>query len=44
MATNPVGKGSKTVGINMQQEMADALEERADSMYLSTSKYAKIVL
>ena len=44
MATNPVGKGSKTIGINMPQNMADALEDRAESMCLSTSKYAKIIL
>lgn len=44
MATHPIGKDSKTIGINMEQKMADELERRADSMHLSTSKYAKIIL
>lgn len=44
MATNPVGKGTKTIGINMHQEMASAFESRASNMYISKSKYCKIVL
>ena len=44
MATNPIGKGTKTVGLNMTQEMADELERRAASMHLSVSKYVKLVL
>ena len=44
MATNPVGKNTKTIGINMQAKMADELEKRAVSMQLSTSKYCKIIL
>jgi hypothetical protein len=44
MATNPIGKNTKTIGINMSKEMADDLEERANSMHLSTSKYCKVVL
>jgi hypothetical protein len=28
----------------MKMDMADELEERASSMHLSTSKYAKIIL
>ena len=44
MATNPIGKNTKTIGINMSQKMADDLEERASSMHLSTSKYAKVIL
>ena len=44
MATNPIGKNTKTVGINLQKEMADELIKRADSMHLSVSKYCKIVL
>lgn len=44
MATNPVGKGTKTIGINMSAEMADALELRAKSMQLSTSRYCKVIL
>ena len=44
MTTNSVGKGTKTIGINMSQKMADDLEKRATSMHLSTSKYIKIIL
>ena len=44
MATNPVGKNTKTIGINMSEKMADDLEKRAESMHLSTSKYCKIIL
>ena len=44
MATNPIGKGSKTIGINMDVKMAKELEKRAKSMHLSTSKYCKVIL
>lgn len=44
MATNPVGKGTKTIGINMNKKMSDELERRASSMHLSTSKYCKVIL
>ncbi len=44
MATNPVGKNTKTIGINMTKSMADELEARATSMHLSTSKYCKVIL
>ena len=44
MATNPIGKNTKTIGINMTQDMADELEVRANSMHLSTSKYCKVIL
>lgn len=44
MATNPIGKDTKTIGINMSRNMSDDLEERANSMHLSTSKYCKIIL
>ena len=44
MASNPIGKGTKTIGLNMPKQMADDLEARASSMHLSTSKYAKIIL
>ena len=43
MATNPVGKGSKTIGINMPQDMANALKSRAESMGMSVSSYCKII-
>jgi len=44
MATHSVGKGTKTIGINMKSDMAEELERRADSMHLSVSKYVKIIL
>ncbi len=44
MATNPIGKGTKTIGINMGAQMADDLTSRAESMHLSVSKYCKIIL
>jgi len=44
MATNPIGKGTKTIGINMSKKMADDLEKRANSMHISKSKYCKIIL
>ena len=44
MATNPIGKDTKTIGINMNAKMADDLESRAESMHLSTSKSCKIIL
>ncbi|MCU0858101.1 MAG: hypothetical protein MUC65_06835 [Pontiellaceae bacterium] len=44
MATNPIGKGTKTIGINMCEKMANELEKRANSMHLSKSNYCKIVL
>lgn len=44
MATNAVGKGMKAIGINMDEQMADDLETRANSMYISKSKYCKIIL
>lgn len=44
MATNPVGKGTKTIGINMAQKMANELEKRAASMHISKSNYCKIIL
>ena len=44
MATNNVGKGTKTIGINMSEKMADDLEARATSMHLSVSKYCKVIL
>jgi len=44
MATNPIGKGTKTIGINMDAKLVDELEQRARSMHISLSKYCKIVL
>jgi hypothetical protein len=44
MATNPAGKGTKTIGINMRMPMAKELERRAKSMQLSTGQYCKVIL
>jgi len=44
MATNPIGKGTKTIGINMPKKMANELERRSSSMSISKSKYCKIIL
>ena len=44
MATNPTGKGTKTIGINMKAAMANEIERRAKSMQLSTGAYCKIIL
>jgi hypothetical protein len=44
MATNPVGKGTKTIGINMPEKRASDLEKRAASMHISKSNYCKIIL
>ncbi len=37
MATNPIVKATKTIGINMSVKMANELEKRATSMHLSSS-------
>ncbi len=44
MSTNPIEKGTQTLGINMPKKMAEELEKRADSMHISKSNYCKIVL
>jgi hypothetical protein len=44
MATNPPGKGTKTICVNLPDRTANELEKRADSMHISKSKYCKIVL
>jgi len=44
MATNRMGPGMKTIGINMNKKMADELEKRSSSMHISKSKYCKIIL
>ena len=44
MATNPIGKGTKTIGINMPIKMAMELKRRADSMGISVGKYCKLIL
>lgn len=42
--TNPIGKGTKTVGINMPKTEAAELERRAASMGISTGMYCKTIL
>ena len=44
MDKKSVDKRRKTIGINMNQKMADDLERRAKSMHLSTSHYCKMIL
>jgi len=44
MTTNPIGKGTQTIGINMPLKMAKELECRSKSMSISKSKYCKIIL
>ena len=44
MATKRIGKGTKTIGINMALAMAEELERRAASMKISKSQYCKIIL
>jgi hypothetical protein len=44
MATNPIGKGTQTIGINMDKKMAEELEKRAATMHISKSKYCQIIL
>lgn len=44
MAPKSTEKKSKTIGISLNKQTADALEERAKSMHLSTSNYCKIIL
>jgi predicted DNA-binding protein len=44
MATNPIGKNTKTIGLNMAQEMAAELERRSESMGVSTGMYCKTIL
>jgi hypothetical protein len=44
MVTNPIGKGTKTIGINMDKKMAAELEKRATTMHISKSNYCKIIL
>lgn len=39
-----MGKGTKTIGINMAVEMAREIEGRAQSMGVSTGMYCKTVL
>ncbi len=44
MVTNSIGRGTKTIGINMSKKMADDLEKRSSSMHISKSNYCKIIL
>lgn len=44
MPTNPVGKGTKTIGVKMKLEIAAEFERRARSMKLSTGAYCRLIL
>jgi len=44
MASNPTGKDSKTIGVNMSKKMANDLQERSARMNISKSKYVKVIL
>ncbi len=44
MVTHPIGKGTKTIGINMSKEMETELARRSSSMSISKGKYCKIIL
>ncbi len=44
MPTNPIGKGTKIVNVNMQKEMAVDLERRAADLKISTGSYIKLIL
>ncbi len=44
MTTNPVGRDTQTIGINMPTKMANELKRRSNSMNISKSKYIKIIL
>ena len=44
MATNPAGKNTKPIGINLRQEITDTLEHRASSMQLSSEDYLNTIL
>jgi len=37
-------KKAKTIGINMKADLAAQLEERAEAMSISVSKYCKTIL
>jgi len=44
MVMNKAGKDTKTIGLNMKQEMAEEIERRAKSMHFSTGAYCKVIL
>lgn len=44
MATNPIGKGTKNVTVNMPEELKKALQELADASGLSLGHYIRAVL
>lgn len=44
MSKKMLEKETKTIGINMNEKMANELMDRADSMHLAVSKYCKIIL
>jgi hypothetical protein len=44
MGTNPVGKGTKNVSVNMPEELRESLSRLADASGVSLSAYIKGVL
>jgi predicted DNA-binding protein len=44
MGTNPLGKGTKNVSVNMAEELRDELAKLADASGLTLSAYIKTVL
>ena len=44
MSTNPIGKNTKTIGVNMKREMAEEIERRATSLEMSTGAYIKMIV
>lgn len=44
MATNLIGKGTRTLGINMPKKMEAEITRRAESMNISKSNYCRIIL
>lgn len=44
MATNPIGKGTKNVTVNMPEELRDALQELAKKSEMTLGQYIRTVL
>jgi Fe2+ transport system protein FeoA len=44
MGTNPCGRGTKTIGVNMPIAEVNEIKRRADSMGISMGAYIKIIL
>ena len=44
MPKKQVRRSTKTIGVNMNEQMVRELEKRAKSMHLSTSHYCRLIL